>query len=139
MMDFSAEDDEALRQFMPSEFGKKDGSINIEAQIERARRKVVDENKPAKKEVDSDSDSDDDDDESDEEDEFPVTHEVVIKTHERAITTIALDASGTRLITGSNDCTLKLHDLSALTPGAVWPAFWWPVSVHHCNPAGASI
>ncbi|KAH4211288.1 hypothetical protein HBH98_131300 [Parastagonospora nodorum] len=116
-MDFSADDDEALRQFLPSEFGKKDGSVNVEAQIERARRPVVDENKRAKKEPDSDDDSDDDD--SDEEDEFPVTHELAIKTHERAITTIALDASGTRLITGSNDCMLKLHDLSALTPSTI--------------------
>jgi WD40 repeat protein len=116
-MDFSADDDEALRQFMPSEFGKKDGSIDVQAQIERARRLIVDENKPAKKEPDSDDDSDDDN--SDEEDEFPVTHELVIKTHERAITTIALDNSGTRLITGSNDCMLKLHDLSALTPSTI--------------------
>jgi WD40 repeat protein len=44
---------------------------------------------------------------------------LVIKTHDRAITTIALDVSGTRLITGSNDCTLKLHDLSALTPSTI--------------------
>ncbi|KAH7386958.1 WD40-repeat-containing domain protein [Phaeosphaeria sp. MPI-PUGE-AT-0046c] len=122
-MDFSVDDEEALRQYMPSEFGKKDGSANVDAQIERARRKVVDESKQAKKDAgsdDGDKDSDDDsDDDSDEEDEFPVTHELVIKTHDRAITTIALDASGTRLITGSNDCTLKLHDLSALTPSTI--------------------
>lgn len=125
-MDFSADDEEALRQYMPSEFGKKDGAVNIEAQIERARRKVVDESKQAKKDAGSDddggdkgSDDDTDDDMSDEEDEYPVTHELVIKTHDRAITTIALDNSGTRLITGSNDCTLKLHDLSALTPSTI--------------------
>lgn len=122
-MDFSADDEEALRQYMPSEFGKKDGSVNVEAQIERARRTVVDESSQAKKNAgsdgDKDSDDDSDDDMSDEEDEFPVTHELVIKTHDRAITTIALDASGTRLITGSNDCTLKLHDLSALTPSTI--------------------
>jgi WD40 repeat protein len=121
-MDFSADDDEALRQYMPTQFGKQDASVQVEAQIERARRKVVDESKQAKKAAapDSDKDSDDDsDDDSEDEDEFPVTHELVIKTHDRAITTIALDASGTRLITGSNDCTLKLHDLSALTPSTI--------------------
>jgi WD40 repeat protein len=119
-MDFSAEDDEAMRQFMPSEFGKKDGTVNVEAQIARAKRAVVDESKQDKKDAGSDKDSDDDsDDDSDEEDEFPVSHELIIKTHERAITTIALDASGTRMITGSNDCTLKLHDLSALTPSTI--------------------
>ncbi|KAF2823771.1 WD repeat-containing protein 70 [Ophiobolus disseminans] len=117
-MDFSADDDEAFRQHMPAQFGKIDGSVNVEAQIERARRKVVDENKQAKKEKDSDDD-DSDDDSEDDDDEFPVSHELIIKTHDRAITTIALDNSGTRLITGSNDCTLKLHDLSALTPSTI--------------------
>lgn len=121
-MEFSADDDEAIRQYMPSQFGKKDGSVDVDAQIERARRKVVDESKQGKKDDGSDDekDSDDDDsDDSDEEDEFPVSHELIIKTHERAVTTIALDSSGTRLITGSNDCTLKLHDLSALTPSTI--------------------
>ncbi|KAF1915480.1 WD40-repeat-containing domain protein [Ampelomyces quisqualis] len=118
-MEFSAEDDEAMRQYMPSQFGKKDGGVDVEGQIARAKRKVVDESKQDKGD-DDDKDSDDDsDDMSDEEDEFPVSHEVIIKTHDRAITTIALDASGTRLITGSNDCTLKLHDLSALTPNTI--------------------
>ena len=118
-MDFSADDDVALRQYMPGEFGKKDGTVNVEAQIERARRKVVDENKQAKADKGSDDDDDSDADSDDNEDEFPVSHELIIKTHDRAITTIALDASGTRLITGSNDCTLKLHDLSALTPSTI--------------------
>ena len=50
-MDFSADDEQALKQYLPSEFVKKDGSVNVEAQIERARRPVVDESKQAKKEV----------------------------------------------------------------------------------------
>ncbi|KAL3471272.1 26S protease regulatory subunit 4 [Aspergillus californicus] len=69
---------------------------------------------------DSDSDSDDSDDsESDDEDEFPVSHELVMKTHERAVTTIAADPSGSRLITGSTDCTLKLHDFASMTPSTI--------------------
>jgi WD40 repeat protein len=119
MDDFSAEDEDALRQFMPTSFGKQDKSVNIEAQIEGARRKIVVEGKEAAAEK-SDGDSDDDsDDDEEEEDEFPVSHELVIKTHDRAVTTIALDPSGTRLVTGSNDCTLKLHDLSAMTPTTI--------------------
>ena len=120
-MDFSADDDEALRQYIPTQFGKKDASVDIEAQIERARRKVVDESKQGRQDgkADEEKDSDDDDSDDSEEDEFPVSHELVIKTHDRAVTTIALDASGTRLITGSNDCTIKLHDLSALTPSTI--------------------
>ncbi|KAJ0416002.1 26S protease regulatory subunit 4 [Aspergillus carlsbadensis] len=68
----------------------------------------------ASNDSDSDSDSDDDD-----EDEFPVSHELVLKTHERAVTTITVDPSGARLITGSTDCTLKLHDFSSMTPSTV--------------------
>lgn len=118
-MDFSADgDDDALAQYLPSQFGRKEGGVDVEAQIERARRPVVDESKQEKKQ-DSDSDSDDDSDMSEDEDEWPVSHELVIKTHDRAVTTIALDPSGTRLVTGSNDCTIKLHDLSALTPSTI--------------------
>ncbi|KAF1839081.1 WD repeat-containing protein 70 [Decorospora gaudefroyi] len=118
IMDFSADDDEALKQYLPSHFGKKDGSVDVEAQIERARRKVVDESKQEQKEDGSDDDSDDDSDMSDE-DEYPVSHELIIKTADRAVTTLALDPSGTRLVTGGNDCLLKLHDLSALTPSTI--------------------
>ena len=65
-MEFSADDEQALKQYLPSEFGKKDGSVNVEAQIERARRPVVDESKQAKKEKGSDDEKDsDDDDDSD--------------------------------------------------------------------------
>ncbi|KAL3465888.1 26S protease regulatory subunit 4 [Aspergillus heterothallicus] len=66
----------------------------------------------------NDSDSDSDSDDSDE-DEFPVSHELVMKTHERAVTTITVDPSGSRLITGSTDCTLKLHDFASMTPSTV--------------------
>ncbi|KAF2115027.1 WD40-repeat-containing domain protein [Lophiotrema nucula] len=109
---------------MPTSFGKQDASVNVEAQIERCRRKIVDERKQAAVKApasDDEKDSDDDDSDSDEEedDEFPVSHELAIKTHERAVTSITLDPSGTRLITGSTDCTLKLHDLSAMTPTTI--------------------
>ena len=57
-MDFSVEDDEALRQFMPAQFGKKDGGVDIAAQIERSRRPVVDESKQGKTKDDKDSDED---------------------------------------------------------------------------------
>lgn len=120
--DFSAEDDESMRQFLPSGFGRQDKGVNVEAQIERCRRSIVDERKQATvKDHASDDDDDDDSDEDseDDEDEFPVSHELLIKTHDRPVTTISLDPSGTRLVTGSTDCTLKLHDLSSLTPTTI--------------------
>ncbi|KAF2181754.1 WD40 repeat-like protein [Zopfia rhizophila CBS 207.26] len=114
---FSADDEEAMRQFMPTSFGKQTSTVNVEAQIEQCRRDFVDERKQAAAKG-SASDSEKDSDE-DEEDEFPVSHELLIKTHERAVTSITLDPSGTRLVTGSTDCNLKLHDLSAMTPTTI--------------------
>jgi len=66
-----------------------------------------------------DDDDDDDDDDEDDEDEFPTSHEMVIKTHDRAVTATTLDPSGTRLITGSMDCTLKFHDFASMTPTTI--------------------
>ena len=114
--------DESLRNFLPTSFGKQALTANIQAQIDQSKRKTINESKQlaAKgSESDRDEDSDDDDGDSDEEDEFPVSHELLIKTHDRAITSISLDHSGSRLVTGSNDCTLKLHDFAAMTPTTV--------------------
>ena len=119
--DFPAED-ESLRNFLPISFGKQALTANIQAQIDQSKRKTVNESKQlAAKDSESDRDegSDDGDDDSDEEDEFPVSHELLIKTHDRAITSISLDHSGSRLVTGSNDCTLKLHDFAAMTPTTI--------------------
>ncbi|EER39147.1 WD40 domain-containing protein [Histoplasma capsulatum H143] len=68
-------------------------------------------NEHSKSESESESDNSDDS-----EDEFPTSHELTFKTHERAVTTITLDPSGSRMITGSTDCTIKLHDFASMTP-----------------------
>jgi WD40 repeat protein len=70
-------------------------------------------------EEDDDDDDDDDDDEDEDEDEFPVSHELVLKTHERAVTTLTVDLSGGRLVSGSTDCTIKLHDFASMTPSTL--------------------
>ncbi|KAF1983362.1 WD repeat protein [Aulographum hederae CBS 113979] len=130
-------DEDTLRQFVPASFGQNTKESNIQTQIEKSRRKVVAvpepkqllatygsssedeaEDKPAAK-VSDDDDDDDDDDDEDEDDEFPVSHEMVLKTHERPVTTITLDPSGARMITGSMDCFIKLHDFSSMTPTTI--------------------
>ncbi|KAM7202342.1 WD40-repeat-containing domain protein [Naviculisporaceae sp. PSN 640] len=114
--------DDPMRAFLPASFGKKSKEANIATQIEQSRRQVATKPIAAKKpDSDSDggsgSDSDSDDSDSSEEgDRFPVSHELVLKTHERAVTSVSLDPSGSRLLTGSLDCTLKLHDFAAMTP-----------------------
>lgn len=117
--------DDPMRAYVPLSFGKTSKEANITAQIERARRQVETPAAPKKadrkKDDDSDNDSDDDDsddddDSEDESDRFPVSHELILKTHERAVTSVSLDPAGGRLLTGSLDGTVKLHDFSAMTP-----------------------
>lgn len=118
-------DDEALRNFLPTSFGKQIRTANIKAQIEQTKRNPTTaiaqlpstaNGADLEGEKDAFLSDDEDDDDQDDEDEFPVSHELVLKTHERAITTATLDPSGSRLVTGSTDCTLKFHDFASMTP-----------------------
>jgi WD40 repeat protein len=131
-------EDDPMRAFLPLSFGKKAKQADVAAQIDRTKRKVekpqvpstvpaIKEDKgvkeravqiqePASKDYGSSDDDDSDDDSNDDENEFPVSHELVLKTHEKPVTTVTLDPSGSRMISGSNDCTLKLHDFASMTP-----------------------
>jgi WD40 repeat protein len=125
------EQDEELQKFLgASSFGKQARKANTEKQIELSKRPAQGqiegkpensgEDKDEEKDSDhDDDDDDDDDDDSDDEDEFPVSHEMIIKTHDRAVTAATVDPSGGRLITGSMDCTLKLHDFASMTPTTI--------------------
>lgn len=115
------EEEEGLKQYLPQGFGKQTKEANVAAQIERTRRSTAklvqdqQEDHDSRKSSD-DADDSDSDDQSDEEDEYPISHELVLKTHERAITTLSVDPSGSRMVSGSTDCTLKFHDFSSMTP-----------------------
>ena len=116
----SSEDDD-FQRFMPSSFGGRTTETDIEAQVERTRRKAYQPKKvsdtkstPSDKSDDSDDDSDEEDD-----DEYPVSHELVFKTHDRPITSITIDPAGSRMITGSTDCTIKFYDFASMTPNTL--------------------
>ena len=125
-------EDDPMRAFLPQAFGKKAQEADVTAQIDRTKRTVAQAPSPAvpradqeggdqqriAQEQEDDSDNNDDSDDSDQsdDDEFPTSHELVLKTHDRAVTTASLDPSGSRLVTGSTDCTLKLHDFASMTP-----------------------
>jgi WD40 repeat protein len=134
------ESNDELQKFLgTSSFGKQSREANTARQVAESKRQGV---VPGKKhtgsvgsddstagegangeEKDSDDDDeeddDDDSDDDDDEDEFPVSHEMIIKTHERAITAVTLDPAGARLISGSMDCTLKFHDFASMTPTTI--------------------
>ncbi|KAF2964644.1 hypothetical protein GQX73_g8915 [Xylaria multiplex] len=135
-------EDDPMRAFLPASFGKKSTDTDVAAQMDRSRRNVDQHRAQAVKTQDrsqgsgpdisgsgggdsddnshdnSDDGSDDDSDDEDE-DEYPTSHEMVIKTHDRAVTTLSLDPAGGRLISGSIDCTIKLHDFSSMTPTTI--------------------
>ncbi|KAI1393855.1 WD40 repeat-like protein [Hypoxylon trugodes] len=120
------EEDDPMRAFLPTSFGKKSKEADIAAQIDRSKRTVNEPIATNPKSRDSDSDdsndsneSEDDSDDDNDDDEYPTSHEMVIKTHDRAVTSISLDPAGGRLISGSIDGTVKLHDFSSLTPTTI--------------------
>jgi WD40 repeat protein len=132
--------DESMKAFLPQSFGTKSKEADVAAQIERTKRNTGQAPATSKTSTEGqgeqrtqpadlkdsgcgdddddndDDDEDDNDDDDDEDDEFPTSHELVLKTHDRAVTTASLDPSGGRLVTGSTDCTLKLHDFASMTP-----------------------
>ncbi|GAP89301.1 putative WD repeat domain-containing protein [Rosellinia necatrix] len=124
-------EDDPMRAFLPASFGKKSKDTDIAAQMDRSRRTTSQTTtqavKPQSPSRDSgsnpssgeDDDSDGDSDEDSDEDEYPTSHEMLIKTHDRAVTTLSLDPAGGRLISGSIDCTIKLHDFSSMTPTTI--------------------
>ncbi|CAK7198881.1 hypothetical protein SEUCBS139899_001549 [Sporothrix eucalyptigena] len=117
-------DEAQLQAYLPSSFGRKAAETDFEAQIERTRRPAwkaaTDEAKKGKGgDDDSDSNSDSGSDISDDEDDldrYPLSHELVFKTHEKAVTSVSLDPNGARMVTGSRDCTVKLYDFASMTP-----------------------
>ncbi|KAK5743333.1 hypothetical protein LTR17_002813 [Elasticomyces elasticus] len=130
--DVEVEQDDELQKFMgTTTFGKQKRETSAKKQLDASKRPTAattgtgliaygdsddeDEDGPSKA---PDNDSDDDD-EDDDEDEFPVSHEMILKTHEKAVTTVSLDPSGGRLVTGSMDCSLKFHDFSSMTPTTI--------------------
>src|SRR5579862_1468768 len=135
-----------MRNFLPTSFGKQNRAANVDEQIRRTKRtdtaesglkhlekgtvgqpgssgirrqEPVGETPDSEGYDDDDADDDDDEDEYENKEVFPVSHELVLKTHERAITTASLDPSGSRLVTGSRDCTLKFHDFASMTPSTL--------------------
>lgn len=124
-------ENDPMREFLPQAFGKQAKQADVAAQIGRTKRAVEKVSaKPAdagadtrnstqelaSKDWGSDDDEDFDSSDQSDDDELPASHELVLKTNERAVTTTTLDPSGGRLITGSTDCTLKLHDFASMTP-----------------------
>ena len=144
--ELEVEENDELQKFLgTSLFGKQQKGANVTKQIDASRRAAAPKLSPEQKQFldkfgepragsvgsdfsdqdgangqdSNDDDGDDSDSDDDGEDEYPVSHEMIITSHERAVTSATLDPSGGRLITGSMDCTLKLHDFASMTPTTI--------------------
>ena len=124
------EEDEGLKSFLPNGFGKQTKEADVARRLEKSKRPTaagssIKTAPPEQRRIKKQSSEDDSDDQSDEfdeseeDDEFPVSHELVLKTHEKPITTLTVDPSGSRFITGSTDCTIKFHDFASMTPNTL--------------------
>jgi len=121
---------------LPDSFGRQQSiGLDAAAQIERARRiplKIKSEKKQRKQDEEDEEaennhdddeeeedDDDDDDDDDEDEDEFPTTHGLTLKTHDRPVTTLCADPAGGRFLAGSTDGTIKMHDFVSMAPNAL--------------------
>src|SRR5579871_2786177 len=68
---------------------------------------------PTEAEQPDDENLEEEDNEEDE-DEFPVSHEIVLKDHHKAVSAITLDPSGSRLVSGSYDYDVKFWDFGGM-------------------------
>jgi WD40 repeat protein len=46
--------------------------------------------------------------------QLPITHEVTLQGHDRAVTCLDIEHSGNRLISGSMDYTLRIFDFNGM-------------------------
>lgn len=77
-----------------------------------------------------DADGSDDEGEEDGSSELPVTHEVVLSGHTKAVSALSLDPSGARIVSGGYDYECKLWDFGGMS--ASFRAFrsWEPKEGH---------
>ncbi|KAG7563024.1 hypothetical protein FFLO_01582 [Filobasidium floriforme] len=60
------------------------------------------------------SGEDDEDDDEPESDPFPISHEVILKDHEKVVSAFAIDSAGARIATASHDYDVKLWDFGGM-------------------------
>lgn len=65
-------------------------------------------------ENDEDEDQDEESDSSDPTKYYPMSHEIVLKDHTKAVTALAVDPPGARVITGGYDYDVKMWDFGGM-------------------------
>ena len=115
------EEDEQLRAYFPSDFGKQDDEVDLEAVYEKTKRKeVAVEPEAAAEQADSPTNGSSDDDYDPLED-YPITHELRFRSHTKPVVSLSVDPSGARFITGSYDTEVKFWDFNGMNPVSLKP------------------
>lgn len=107
-----------FRDLLPISFGKRAPSINLEDAFKRTKRRDSDiQNIHEKNHVVTQKEKNSSDSETDnsEDEDFPISHEIVLKDHTRPISALSLDPSGTRIVSGSYDSNIKMWDFSGMS------------------------
>jgi WD40 repeat protein len=125
------EEEQMMRQYFPTSFGAtKPAPSTASIHTKTQKMEIIQNNEPIDTKPNIDSD-DEDDEHSDSEDEigprppttttntisqynFPITHEVSMKGHEKAISALCFDRSGARILSGSYDYTVKMWDFGGM-------------------------
>jgi hypothetical protein len=66
--------------------------------------------------------------------EFPITHELILKDHNKVVSALALDPSGARILSGSHDYDCKLWDFGGMDHRCKPFKSWEPAESYHVGP-----
>ncbi|KAK1229395.1 hypothetical protein PQX77_007572 [Marasmius sp. AFHP31] len=78
-------------------------------------------------------DPSDEDDFEDDADPFPITHELIMKDHNKVVSALALDPSGARVASGSHDYDCKLWDFGGMNLDCKPFKSWEPAGSYHIH------
>ena len=89
---------------------------------------------PDSEHEDEDDDGETYDDGDDEEtSEFPISHELTLRDHDKVVSAVALDPSGARIASGSHDYDCKLWDFGGMNAGLKPFKSWEPAGTYYVN------
>ncbi|KAF4623358.1 hypothetical protein D9613_001607 [Agrocybe pediades] len=75
----------------------------------------------------------DDEDVEDDLPQFPITHEITLKDHTKVVSSLALDPSGARIVSGSYDYDCKLWDFGGMDMRCKPFKSWEPAGTYYVN------
>lgn len=93
---------EAAQYNLPVILGKRNRKEDIQAILKESKRVKLDD-------INSDGTN-----ESDYEDGFPISHEILLQAHEKAITDIDINPSGSRMVSSGLDYSVKFWDFKTM-------------------------